>query len=183
MGTWENLKNLVSLGSNVVKAGSKAISTLEKIETKRQENAKPKYRVPDMVPESDNIFLIEYYYVMNMRDALKKMVVEEYESTRMDLEYIYKYVKDMLESVVKLVEVNYVYRKNVLKLDDMKEMSIDQYMNSRYVLESDICKFMTLLNKLLIQIDRDKNSLAKKKLNNEMSLAAIKDIIDSLGIE
>ena len=74
MGTWENLKNLVSLGSNVVKAGSKAISTLEKIETKRQENAKPKYRVPDMVPESDNIFLIEYYYVMNMRDALKKMV-------------------------------------------------------------------------------------------------------------
>ena len=151
MGTWENLKNLVSLGSNVVK--------------------------------SDNIFLIEYYYVMNMRDALKKMVVEEYESTRMDLEYIYKYVKDMLESVVKLVEVNYVYRKNVLKLDDMKEMSIDHYMNSRYVLESDICKFMTLLNKLLIQIDRDKNSLAKKKLNNEMSLAAVKDIIDSLGIE
>ena len=47
-------------------------------------------------------------------------------------------------------------------------------MNSRYVLESDICKFMTLLNKLLIQIDRDKNSLAKKKLNNEMSLAAVK---------
>ena len=85
--------------------------------------------------------------------------------------------------ISKLVEVNYIYRKNVLKLDDMKEMSVDQYMNSRYVLESDICKFMTLLNKLLIQIDRDKNSLAKKKLNNEMSLAAVKDIIDSLGIE
>ena len=183
MGTWQNLKNLVSLGSNVVKTGSKVIGTLEKIESKRQENAKPKYRVPDMVPESDNIFLIEYYYIMNMRDALKKMVVEEYESTRMDLEYIYKYVKDMLESVVKLAEINYIYRKNVLKLSDMADMSIDQYMNSRYVLEYDICKFMTLLNKLLIQINRDKVSAAKNKLDNKMSLAAVKDIIDSLGIE
>ena len=183
MGTWQNLKNLVSLGSNVVKTGSKVIGTLEKIEAKRQENAKSKYRVPDMVPESDNIFLIEYYYIMNMRDALKKMVVEEYESTRMDLDYIYKYVKDMLESVVKLAEINYIYRKNVLKLSDMADMSIDQYMNSRYVLESDICKFMTLLNKLLIQIDRDKVSAAKNKLDNKMSLAAVKDIIDSLGIE
>lgn len=183
MGTWQNLKNLVSLGSNVVKTGSKVIGTLEKIESKRQENAKPKYRVPDMVPESDNIFLIEYYYIMNMRDALKKMVVEEYESTRMDLDYIYKYVKDMLESVVKLAEINYIYRKNVLKLSDMADMSIDQYMNSRYVLESDICKFITLLNKLLIQIDRDKVSAAKNKLDNKMSLAAVKDIIDSLGIE
>ena len=183
MDTWQNLKNLVSLGSNVVKTGSKVIGTLEKIESKRQENAKPKYRVPDMVPESDNIFLIEYYYIMNMRDALKKMVVEEYESTRMDLDYIYKYVKDMLESVVKLAEINYIYRKNVLKLSDMADMSIDQYMNSRYVLESDICKFMTLLNKLLIQINRDKVSAAKNKLDNKMSLAAVKDIIDSLGIE
>lgn len=182
MGLLNELKNLASATTSVIKLGSKTVQIIEAVDEKRKEIYVRKYTEPNLIPESDDIFKVEMYYILNMKDVLRKVVLEEYESNRNDFAYLYRYINTMLESVMKFVEVNYFYRKYVLNISDIP-LSIDQYMNSKYILESPIYPFKTILNKLLVQIDRDQVSVNKKKFNSEASLAIVKDIIDSLLIE
>ena len=172
MGMWENLKNLANLGSNLVKAGGKALNVLDKISDRKVIN----YRVPDMVPESDQLTSIENMYVATMKSAIMKMVLEEYDSGRLDLEWLYKYLKDSLETLVAQIEVNYKYRKDVLRLDFAGD-DVDHYMNSSYFLKSDCSIILTQLNKLIDHIRKDINKLNDKSFKAVQSRETILDIL------
>lgn len=175
MGMWENLKNLASLGSNLVKAGGKALSVLDKISNRKPIN----YKAPDLVPESDQLTLIENMYVASTKSAVMKMVLEEYDSGRLDLEWLYKYIKDTLETIVAQIEVCYKYRKDVLRLDYVGD-TVDRYMNSSYFMKSDLYTFLTQMNKLIDQIRLDINNL------NDINFKVVQSrekILDILTIE
>ena len=175
MGTWQNIKNLIGLGNNIVKAGSTALNILNKVSNRKVID----YKVPDMVPESDDITKIEGYYVINMKSAVKKITLAEYESNRLDLEWLYKYLKEALEATTYLIEANYFYRKNVLRLDNIGD-NIDYYMNSAYYMKSDMYYYRIMLNKLMEQIMNDIRSMNTSEFKIDKS---IEKIIEILAIE
>lgn len=172
MDMWESLKNLASLGSNLAKTGDKALNVLDKISNRKPIN----YRVPDLVPESDQLTLIENMYVASTKSAIMKMVLEEYDSGRLDLEWLYRYIKDTLETLVSQIEVNYKYRKDVLRLDYVGD-NVDRYMNSSYFMKSDLYTFLTQMNKLVEQISSDIKNLNDTSFKVVQSREKILDIL------
>ena len=150
MGMWENLKNLANLGSNLVKAGGAALNVLDKISDRKVIN----YKKPDTMPESDDLTNLENLYVANMKSAITKIVLEEYDSGRLDLEWLYTYLKDSLETLVNQIEVNFKYRKDVLRVEFTGD-NIDYYMNSAYFMKSDMCEFLTTMNKIINKVRLD----------------------------
>lgn len=174
MGMWENLKGLASLGSNVVKTGTTAVKFMNKLNDRKSIN----YRVPNMAPESDELTNVENMYVAAMKSAIMKIVLEEYDSGRLHLEWLHTYIKNALETLVSQIEVNYKYRKDVLRLDFVGD-NVDYYMNSAYFMKSDCYPFLTSMNKLLDQIKSDIKQLNDNSYKYEKSREKLLEILQN----
>ena len=103
----------------------------------------------------------------------------KYKSNRLDLEWLYKYLKEALEATTYLIEANYFYRKNVLRLDNIGD-TIDYYMNSAYFMKSDMYYYRIMLNKLMEQIMNDIRNMNTSEFKIDKS---IEKIIEILAIE